>query len=197
LDSIITKKTYKAIYRLLDHVSPIDGDCGKLCGSACCTCGDDEAAGQGFTLGIYLLPGEDQMFTKKEDWLEWSYSKAEDLDFPESWFGDVYFIRCLTPPDCRRELRPIQCRTYPLTPHLSVNGMLRMILFPMDELPYSCPLIDEDIKLSKRFVRATFSAWFHLLRDPLIYDLIAYDSALRNESKLKFITVPTGNPDDF
>lgn len=28
------------MYRLLDHVSPIDGDCGRLCGSICCTAED-------------------------------------------------------------------------------------------------------------------------------------------------------------
>ena len=34
---IISQRTYRAMYRLLDRVSPIDGDCGRLCGSICCT----------------------------------------------------------------------------------------------------------------------------------------------------------------
>lgn len=34
---IIPARTYRAMYRLLDRVSPIDGDCGRLCGSICCT----------------------------------------------------------------------------------------------------------------------------------------------------------------
>ena len=29
---------WKAVYRLLDRVSTLPSDCGKLCGSACCTC---------------------------------------------------------------------------------------------------------------------------------------------------------------
>ena len=36
--STISKTTYEAIYRLLDRVSPVDYDCGTLCGGACCTC---------------------------------------------------------------------------------------------------------------------------------------------------------------
>lgn len=41
---IISKRTYRAMYRLLDHVSPIDGDCGRLCGSICCTIGEQSSA---------------------------------------------------------------------------------------------------------------------------------------------------------
>ena len=33
----VTERTYRAIYRLLDRVSPLDTDCGALCGAACCT----------------------------------------------------------------------------------------------------------------------------------------------------------------
>lgn len=34
---IISSRTYLAMYRLLDRVSPVQGDCGRLCGSICCT----------------------------------------------------------------------------------------------------------------------------------------------------------------
>ena len=37
MKSSIKKNTFKAIYRLLDKVSPVNGDCGLLCGSICCT----------------------------------------------------------------------------------------------------------------------------------------------------------------
>lgn len=61
MKSMIKKRTWRAIYRLLDHVSPIDGDCGKLCGAACCTSGDESAE----DLGIYLYPGEDAIHSRK------------------------------------------------------------------------------------------------------------------------------------
>ena len=180
---------------MLDRVSPIDGDCGLLCGSACCTCGakealeasikcsgeSDETCGEEeFELGIYLYPGEDLMFKQDEDWLEWSYGRAEDYDFPDSWIGRVYFVRCKTPPVCPREIRPLQCRFYPLAPHLDEDGVLHLILSDL-ETPYTCPLITENIKLQPRFIKATYTVWKHLIKDPLIYDLVEMDSDYRME----------------
>jgi hypothetical protein len=185
MNSTITKRTYKAIYRLLDRVSPIDLDCGALCGSVCCTY-DSGKGKDGFSMGIYLLPGEEQLFTKTEDWLEWSYSKVNGSDFPDSWHGIVYFIRCKTPPLCKRYLRPMQCRTFPLAPHITDEGELKMILYP-SKLPYKCPLIHSNIILDDRFVRATQTAWKHLIRDEYIYDLVKYDSSFRIKRKLKFV----------
>ena len=89
MKSSIKKQTFKAIYRLLDRVSAIDGDCGKLCGAACCTCQDPD-------MGIYLLPGEEKMFNRDESWLKWGYTMAEDYEFPDSWHGKVYFLQWCT-----------------------------------------------------------------------------------------------------
>jgi hypothetical protein len=172
----IKKNTFRAIYRFLDKFSPINGDCGKLCNAICCTC-DDES---GQNMGIYLLPGEDKLFTGKEDWLRWDYLLAEDYEFPDSWHGKVFFLKCLNAPICDRNLRPIQCRTYPLTPHIDDNGML-FLIYQQGALPYECPLIEEKIQLNHDFVKATYTAWRHLLREPLIYDLVEMDSQYRIE----------------
>lgn len=170
--SSIRKDTYRAIYRLLNRVSPLNGDCGTLCGSACCLpAGED--------LGIYLLPGEEKVFTGKEDWISWNSEQAEDYDFPDSWRGKVYFIRCTAPPFCPREMRPLQCRFYPLEPHLTWDDRLFLIRSTADT-PYTCPLIQEQIQLDPRFVKATYTVWKRLITDPLIYDLIKMDSAERH-----------------
>ncbi|MGF6375582.1 hypothetical protein M2140_000631 [Clostridiales Family XIII bacterium PM5-7] len=174
MKSIIKKRTYLAIYRLLDHVSPLPIDCGQLCDSACCNCGKDDE-----DLGIYLLPGEDKVHDRTSDWLSWSHESAQDYDFPESWTGKVYFVRCKTPPICPREKRPMQCRTFPLTPHIDRNGELTVILNE-SEYPYVCPLVDEQFPLSSDFVKATYTCWKHLIRDPLIYDLVKEDSTYRD-----------------
>lgn len=50
-----------------------------------------------------------------------------------------------------------------------------------EELPYICPLIDKNLKLNKDFIKATYTAWAHLLHDPLIFDLVEMDSQLRRE----------------
>lgn len=173
----IRRRTYLAIYRLLDKVSPVPFDCGRLCGSICCTCGNDDEE-----LGIYLLPGEHKVHQKEKgdkSWLTWSAENAEDFDFPDSWRGKVYFVRCKTPPICPREKRPLQCRTFPLTPHIDDEGNLTLILNDV-ELPYLCPLIEEELPLDPAFVKATHTAWKHLIRDPLIYDLVRADSKERD-----------------
>ena len=177
MKSTIKKRTWKAIYRLLDKVSPVDYDCGKLCGATCCTCGQESGDDE---LGIYLYPGEDKIHDKKDSWMEWTVERAEEFEFPDSWTGNVYFVKCKTPPFCPRSKRPFQCRTFPLTPHLSEDGQLSLI-YNDEELPYICPLIDEEIPLNDDFVKATYTVWSHLLRDPLIYDLVEMDSRLREE----------------
>ncbi|MBK5246326.1 MAG: hypothetical protein JJE49_03525 [Peptostreptococcaceae bacterium] len=188
MKSKISKKTYMAIYRLLDKVSPIDKDCGTLCDAACCNCGGDseDSDGLDFDLGIYLLPGEEKNFTMKEDWLKWNVEYAEDYDFPDSWFGKIYFVRCKTPPFCTREIRPLQCRFFPLAPHISNDGVLHLIISPVD-LPYICPLIKEHIKLEDEFIKANFTVWKRLIKDPLIYDLVKMDSSSRHLISLTYI----------
>ena len=184
MKSIIKKRTWKAIYRLLDRVSPIDGDCGKLCGAICCTCGSNdglkENTGSSDELGSYLYPGEHKIHNKKDDWLQWSVEPAEDYDFPDSWVGPVYFVKCKTPPVCPRSKRPFQCRTYPLSPYISEDGFLELV-YNDEDLPYTCPLIEQEIPLNDDFVKATYTVWSHLIRDPLIYDLVEMDSRSRDE----------------
>ena len=189
--STITEKSYKAIYRFLDLFSPIDGDCGKLCGAICClcstdpdsdtpTCEGDENAD--FSMGLYLWPGEDQVYTGDEDWISWGYLEAEEYDFPESWHGRVPFFQCTTSPCCPREKRPIQCRTFPLAPHIDEDGFL-YVIYSRDPLPYECPLIHRcsEHPLREDFVKATWRVWSHLVRDPLIFDLVEQDSMTRLE----------------
>ena len=185
MKSIIKKKTYQAIYRLLDRVSPLPGDCGLLCGAACCLEPADAgqsapADGAEMEMGIYLLPGEEKLFTRKENWLQWTVEDAEDFDFPDSWHGKIYFVRCNCAPHCPREMRPLQCRFFPLAPHLTEEG--RLVLIRSDlELPYVCPLIRDRMELTPSFIKATYTVWTHLIRDPLLFDLVAYDSSFRED----------------
>ena len=192
MKSSIKKTTFKAIYRLLDRFTPINTDCGLLCGAACCTCEDSSNdcnfndyssssdISSDFEMGIYLLPGEEKIFTRNEDWLEWGSMRAEDYEFPESWRGKVNFLKCRTAPYCDRKMRPIQCRTFPLAPHMDDDGNLCMI-YQSAQLPYTCPLIADRIPLNDDFIIATYTVWTHLIRDPLIYDLVKMDSYYRIE----------------
>lgn len=184
----LTKRNYKAMYRLLDKVSPVDYDCGSLCGALCCGTEDDCCFEDDMEMGIYLLPGEEKVHSKKDDWLKWTEELAEDYDFPDSWFGKIYFVKCKTPPHCPREKRPIQCRTFPLAPHIDVEGKLRLIE-TIDELPYSCPLVSQQMELTPAFIKATYTVWKHLIREPLIYDLVKMDSEYRDEEELEYVII--------
>lgn len=189
MKSSIKKQTFKAIYRLLDRVSPVNGDCGQLCGAACCTCESEKSVSNSpsthdcnadFSMGLYLLPGEEKLFSGTEDWLSWGWTMAEEYEFPESWHGKVYFLQCVTAPFCDRKNRPMQCRTFPLVPHLDENNKL-FLIYHSGYLPYECPLINERITLNDSFIKATYTAWKRLIQDPLIFDLIEMDSAYREE----------------
>ena len=72
----------------------------------------------------------------------------------------------------------MQCRTFPLTPHIDDDGELSLVLNDT-ELPYRCPLIEDAMALSPDFIKATYTCWKHLIRDPLIYDLVKADSEYR------------------
>jgi len=183
MKSSIRKRTYSAIYKLLDMVSPINADCGELCGAICCTYAD---MAETEAMGIYLLPGEEKVFEGAHELMDWQTDLAENYDFPESWFGKIYFVRCKNPPCCLRSMRPIQCRTFPVLPYLTAQGELVLIHNDLD-LPYNCPLISEDIRLSPPFLHATHTAWKHLAKDKLIHDLIEYDSSFRDESRINIV----------
>ncbi len=173
MKSKLRKSDYIRIYRMLDKVYPLDFDCGALCGSACCL-----ADGEDYVM--YLLPGEEKMFSGKEDWFIHGRDRAEEYEFPDSWSGYVHYIRCKDAPRCRREMRPIQCRTYPLAPYIDGNGVFTMIVND-DELPYTCPLVSGEMELNEDFKSVTFEAWKQLLCDPLIYDLVEADSRARDQ----------------
>ena len=171
------KRLFEEIYNKLNGIELLDYDCGKLCGAACCTQGGSYSDEE---MGLYLLPGEEELL-KVEDWLTIRVSDASEHDLPESWTGKVFFARCKTPPICPRDRRPIQCRTFPLAPHITENGELIMVYNDL-ELPYECPLIEQEIPLEDDFVEALTEAWKKLIEDPLIYDLVKMDSEAREES---------------
>ena len=109
---------YLQLYRLFDHTTPLKFDCGKLCKSACCQ-GDDS--------GMYLFPGEENVQRiVKSDW-----AKLEKSEFFYEYRGkkkNVPLLVCNG--ECDRYERPLACRIFPLTPYLSKDGKLEIIMDP-------------------------------------------------------------------
>lgn len=167
---------YQKLYDLTNRVTPLDQDCGLICGSACCR-GDKENS-----LGMYLFPGEEAMFTGREEWLHWERRDAREDDFPPSWGQTVYFVRCSG--HCPRSSRPLSCRFFPLAPHLLPDGTLLLIHETL-ELPYSCPLIEKRTPLRGEFIEAVAFCWQELLKDRRIKDLVEMDSREREREAVK------------
>ena len=53
------KKAIEEIYERLEKVTPVDFDCGSLCGEACCVY---DLKNPEEELALYLLPGEELMY---------------------------------------------------------------------------------------------------------------------------------------
>lgn len=154
---------YLQIYRLFDDAHPLPGDCGKLCGKACCS-GDDA--------GMYLFPGEESVFRL----LNPSWANIEKSDFTYCFGGrekNVPIIFCSG--DCDRYQRPLACRIFPLTPYLSENGRLEIIIDPRAKsvcpLPYKLDICD----FNSRFVKNIRRAFLLLMKNDEIKEyLIRY-----------------------
>ncbi len=164
---------YKYLYVLTGRATPLDGDCGLLCGSICCR------PDRKNSLGVYLFPGEESLFPEKGSWFAREHHDPKEYDFPDNWTGPVHFIKCHSP--CPREARPLACRFFPLAPHLLTDGTL-LLIHETARLPYKCPLIAGNVPLRGDFIEVTALAWQVLLKDPRILKLVEEDSRERERT---------------
>ena len=171
------KKSIKRIYKRLDEVSPVDFDCGTLCGEVCCVYDADESHAE--ELVLYLLPGEELMYENSDEF-ELYYMDSSEIKYPHSWKDSIYLVKCKNPPKCDRSIRPIQCRTFPLVHNKSKNGEFHLVL-DETEFPYICPIIRDHIKLNEDFINVTYEIWKKLITNPLVYDLVDMDSKDRDK----------------
>ncbi len=168
---MLTKSDFEYIYQLLDDVTPLFGDCGELCSRRCCSDWDDQD-----DVGMYLLPGEEVMFSTNEDWLVIEKHSTIDYEFPPSWEGEYYFVKCIKP--CPRDKRPFECRTFPLIPYYNAADDTFDLIMNPDGI-IICPLVQHsDLNdLNPEFIKNLQEAWSILLEDPLIADDIKLKSA--------------------
>ena len=165
---------YDYLYALTATVTPLDYDCGVLCGSACCR------PNRKNSLGVYLFPGEESRFGEARDWFAREYHNPAEYDFPENWEDPVHFLKCSGA--CPRDRRPLACRFFPLAPHLLTDGTL-LLTHETARLPYKCPLICKNITLRGDFTDTVALSWMELLKDPRVRRLVEEDSRER-ENKL-------------
>lgn len=183
---MLTKEDYLKVYEIL-NATPLPFDCGTLCGSACCL-PDNETKKR--DCWIYMLPGEDEVHDKKDGWLTWKRLSTRRHLFPRSWGRKTWAVRCSDPENCRRQLRPIQCRTFPLMPYLTPGGRLQIVLYNR-QLPYECPLIAGNTELDENFAKSVHRAWSILITDQRIFDYVEAESARMRENGVGYTLCET------
>ena len=127
-------------YRRLKSLTPLRIDCGRLCNQACCQESDEE-------LGMYLFPGEAELLSEQAEFLEIEPTAMQFLPAKPVWFASCHG-------HCRRELRPLACRIFPLTPFITAKGLLTTIIDPRARTV--CPLArpEQRPELHPQFIRA-------------------------------------------
>jgi len=173
------REIFQKAYALMDE--PVtDGDCGLLCGRHCCR--ETDSAGE--RMGIYLLPQEYEAMLRgsaAEPGLKKTRHTGQHYDLPPGIDG-LWFVFCDDSGGCLRELRPIQCRTYPFEPHYAAGELSLVVL---QEQIHGCPLLDRPQIWRPEFIKGVFEGWRLLMQLPQVKQLVAYDSRLRRQEEIR------------
>ena len=136
-----------AARELLESLTPLKTDCGRLCQGACCQ--GDEAT------GMLLFPGEEALYEGC------AFARVVPTDFS---LGGTPAQLLVCDGRCDRKNRPLACRLFPLflkfredqTPVLRMDARARAV----------CPLTDYGMKaLDPAFRQAARRAYDLLLED--------------------------------
>lgn len=139
----------EAARAILEAVTPLKGDCGKICGGACCK---PDADGHG---GMLLFPGEAALYDAGLPWAQITDSGLSAADEP------IQFFTCEGA--CPRAERPLACRIFPLTP--VVLGSALAVEPDIRAWPV-CPLMPHGTRgLSPAFVSGVQAAMALLWED--------------------------------
>ena len=132
---------------LLETLTPLRTDCGRVCGGACCQ-GDE-------TTGMLLFPGEDALYELC------AFGRVLPAGFPLGGAPAKLFV---CEGRCPREDRPLACRLFPLFLAFTKGGGTRV---RMDtRAAQVCPLYACGAQgLSAEFVDAARQAYDVLLED--------------------------------
>lgn len=137
--------TVLAAREMLDALTPLKTDCGRLCGGACCQ-GDEQT-------GMLLFPGEDALYAGC------GFARVLDADFT---LGGEAARLLVCRGTCPRGERPLACRLFPLFLRLDARGGMRVV--PDPRARAVCPLTDYGLEaLDGAFVAAAREAYALLM----------------------------------
>ena len=107
---------------MLETVTPLKTDCGRVCGARCCRSLEGEET------GMLLFPGEEACYAGKPGW-----------KLRRTPSGTLL----VCPGDCARDERPLACRIFPLLPVIR-NGEVKVAA---DQRARAvCPLLKQGIR---------------------------------------------------
>ena len=149
------------IYAAIGDATPMQTDCGAICGAACCHTDDD---GKG---GVALLACEREILQD----ISWG-------EIGRDAFMDAPMLMCSGM--CDRDLRPFLCRIFPLCPTIGKNNRWTV---RMDARARAvCPLAGSGLSgLNPEFVRGTARAVRLLAEDPAGEAFLIRWAAIENE----------------
>ena len=133
----------KKAREILAEVTPLKGDCGRVCGARCCRSLEGEET------GMLLFPGEEEAYLEKPGWT-----------VRETPAG----LLAVCPGRCERSERPLACRIFPLLPVLREDG----VKAAADQRARAvCPLLRQGIRgMNPAFAEAVREAGRILAEDP-------------------------------
>lgn len=167
------KSLYEAAYEAMNS-SVLAYDCGTLCNHNCCRNDYDDPE----NFGVYLLPFEYEHLLKDTEMIEASKlvrHSAKEHFIPKS-VGALNYFLCDAEKDCLRDYRPIQCRTYPLEPHIENDTLT--LLVEKDQI-HACPLINMKDSWQKDYIKGIYKGWSLLIQIPEVKRLVLFDSHIR------------------
>ena len=96
-----------AAREILNQVTPLKRDCGRICGARCCRSVEGEET------GMLLFPGEAEAYAGKPGW-----------EIRKTPRGDLL----LCSGACDRNERPLSCRIFPLLPLIGEDGKISVTI---------------------------------------------------------------------
>lgn len=133
---------------LLETLTPLKSDCGRVCGGACCEGSAED--------GMLLFPGEEALYAGLTRYT------LKPLD---KQLGGEPLTLFVCDGTCARDERPLACRLFPLIARFDAQGALSMRIDPRARAV--CPLCSSGVSgLSREFVDAARAACETLMEDP-------------------------------
>ena len=170
-------KALRAADEILKDVTPMNFDCGRLCGKGCCRTDDTDNAGDTDENGMMLFPYEEEIMPPPSEAFPYRVIPSEAVR------RDGRLLVCEG--RCEREHRPLACRIFPLR--------IAVMTDPDTDEPYAaaridprakrvCPLAGDGIDgMAPEFVKAVEAAGEALLKNTVqMQALYEEQDALKN-----------------